>query len=58
MLELSREAIETEREFNRRAGFDREDDRLPRWLLDEALPLPDGPSVFDIDDAMLDEVWA
>ena len=58
LLELSREAIETEREFNRRAGFDREDDRLPRWLLDEPLPLPDGPSAFDIDDAMLDEVWA
>ena len=58
LLELSREAIETEREFNRRAGFDKQDDRLPRWLLDEPLPMPDGPSVFDIDDAMLDEVWA
>ncbi len=58
LLDLSREAIETEREFNRRAGFDREDDRLPQWLLDEPLPLPDGPSVFDIEDAMLDEVWA
>ena len=58
LLKLSREAIETEREFNRRAGFDKQDDRLPRWLLEEALPLPDGPSVFDIDDAMLDEVWA
>ena len=58
LLELSREAIETEREFNRRAGFDKQDDRLPHWLLEEALPLPDGPSVFDIDDAMLDEVWA
>ncbi len=60
LLDLSREAIETEREFNRRAGFDREDDRLPQWLRDEPLPLPlpDGPSVFDIEDAMLDEVWA
>ena len=58
LLELSREAIETEREFNRRAGFDKQGDRLPHWLLEEALPLPDGPSVFDIDDAMLDEVWA
>ena len=58
LLALSREAIETEREFNRRAGFDREDDRLPRWLREEPLPLPDGPSVFDIEDALVDEVWA
>ena len=58
LLALAREAIETEREFNRRAGFDKEDDRLPRWLLDEPLPMPDGPSVFDIEDALLDEVWA
>ncbi len=58
LLQLAREAIETEREFNRRAGFGREDDRLPQWLLDEPLPLPDGPSVFDIDEALLDEVWA
>ncbi|MXY87399.1 MAG: hypothetical protein F4Y92_00860, partial [Dehalococcoidia bacterium] len=49
---------ETEREFNRRAGFDREDDRLPQWLRDEPLPLPDGPSAFDIEDALIDEVWA
>ena len=58
LLARSREAIETEREFNRRAGFDREDDRLPRWLLDEPLDLPDGPSVFDIDEALIDQVWA
>lgn len=57
LLTLSREAIETEREFNRRAGFDREDDRLPQWLRDEPLPMPDGPSVFDIEDALIDEVW-
>ena len=57
LLEASRAAIETEREFNRRAGFDREDDRLPQWLRDEALPLPDGPSAFDIEDALIDEVW-
>ena len=58
LLALSREAIETEREFNRRAGFDREDDRLPQWLREEPLPMPDGPSVFDIEDAVVDEVWA
>ncbi len=58
LLALSRDAIETEREFNRRAGFDREDDRLPQWLREEPLPMPDGPSVFDIEDAVVDEVWA
>ena len=57
LLEGARAAIETEREFNRRAGFGRAHDRLPRWLLEEPLPLPDGPSVFDIDEALLDEVW-
>ena len=57
LLALSRDAIETEREFNRRAGFDREDDRLPQWLREEPLPMPDGPSVFDIEDALIDEVW-
>lgn len=58
VLTMAREGIEAEREFNRRAGFDRDDDRLPRWLLDEPLPLPDGPSVFDIEDELLDKVWA
>ncbi len=57
LLEQSRAAIETEREFNRRAGFNREHGRLPQWLQDEPLPMPDGPSVFDIEDAQLDEVW-
>lgn len=57
LLADAREAIETEREFNRRAGFDREDDRLPRWLLEEPLPLPDGPAVFDVDEALIDAVW-
>lgn len=57
VLKMARTAIDAEREFNRRAGFDREDDRLPRWLLEEALPLPDGPSAFDIPGEELDKVW-
>ncbi len=57
VLKMARAGIDAEREFNKRAGFDREDDRLPRWLLDEALPLPDGPSVFDIAGEELDRVW-
>jgi aldehyde:ferredoxin oxidoreductase len=58
VLKMARQGIDAEREFNRRAGFDREDDRLPRWLYEEGLPLPDGPSVFDIAPEELDKVWA
>lgn len=58
VLKMARQGIDAEREFNRRAGFDREDDRLPQWLLEEALPLPDGPSAFDIPGEELDKVWA
>ncbi len=57
VLKMARKGIDAEREFNRRAGFDKQDDRLPRWLLDEPLPMPDGPSVFDISDDLLDAVW-
>jgi aldehyde:ferredoxin oxidoreductase len=57
VLAMARAGIDAEREFNRRAGFDREDDRLPQWLLDEPLPLPDGPSAFDISPEDLDRVW-
>ncbi len=58
VLRMAREGIEAEREFNRRAGFDRHDDRLPAWLLEDPLPLPDGPQTFDIPGEMLDRVWA
>jgi len=58
VLTMAREGIEAEREFNRRAGFDRHDDRLPQWLFEEPLPLPDGPQTFDIPGEMLDRVWA
>jgi aldehyde:ferredoxin oxidoreductase len=58
VLKMARAGIEAEREFNRRAGFDRDDDRLPAWLIHEALPLPDGPSRFDLAPEDLDRVWA
>ena len=35
---LGRETIAHEREFNRRAGFTRADDRLPEWMTREPLP--------------------
>lgn len=58
VLKMARAGIDAEREFNRRAGFDKRDDRLPQWMLEEPLPTPDGPSVFDIDEALIDAVWA
>ncbi len=58
VLRMARAAIDQEREFNRRAGFTTTDDRLPRWLLEEPLQLPDGPAVFDIPEELIDAVWA
>ncbi|MFN0148023.1 MAG: aldehyde ferredoxin oxidoreductase C-terminal domain-containing protein [Dehalococcoidia bacterium] len=58
VLKMARQGIDAEREFNKRAGFGKDDDRLPAWLTTEALPLPDGPSVFDIAPEDLDRVWA
>ena len=29
---LGKETIKMEREFNKRAGFTKEDDRLPKWM--------------------------
>jgi aldehyde:ferredoxin oxidoreductase len=46
--------IQLELDFNRRAGFTKEHDRLPEHFLTEPLP-PKGP-VFDVDDGKLDGV--
>lgn len=58
VLKMARAGIDAEREFNRRAGFDKDDDRLPAWMIAEPLELPDGPSSFDVDYALVDKVWA
>jgi aldehyde:ferredoxin oxidoreductase len=46
--------LRMERDFNRRAGFTAQDDRLPEWMTKEALAPHD--NVFDVPDATLDEV--
>jgi aldehyde:ferredoxin oxidoreductase len=52
---LGKETIRIEREFNRRAGFTKDDDRLPKWMTEQ--PLPPHNTVFDVDDAVLDHMF-
>jgi len=47
--------LEAEREFNRRAGFTKEDDRLPKFFYEE--PLPPHNTVFAISDEELDGLF-
>jgi aldehyde:ferredoxin oxidoreductase len=52
---LGKETIRMEREFNRRAGFTREDDRLPEWMTRE--PVSPHQAVFDVSDEVLDHIF-
>jgi aldehyde:ferredoxin oxidoreductase len=52
---LGKETIKMEREFNRRAGFTKEDDRLPEWMTREALP--ENNAVFDVSEEVLDHIF-
>lgn len=52
---LGRQTIELEREFNRRAGFTKNDDRLPEWMVNE--PLPPHDAVFDVPEEDLDTIF-
>ena len=52
---LGKETIAMEREFNRRAGFTREDDRLPKWMTEQSLPPHN--TVFDVSEDVLDHIF-
>jgi aldehyde:ferredoxin oxidoreductase len=52
---LGRRVLKAEREFNRKAGFTEEDDRLPSFFYSE--PLPPHNTVFSIGDEELDGVF-
>jgi len=52
---LGKETIRMEREFNRRAGFTKEDDRLPRWMTEQAIP--ETGHVFDVSEEVLDHIF-
>jgi len=43
-----------EQELNERTGFTKEDDRLPKWMTEEAIP--EIGAVFDVIDHILDEI--
>jgi aldehyde:ferredoxin oxidoreductase len=55
LQELGRMTLQLEREFNRRAGFTKADDRLPEWMTEE--PLAPTQAVFDVTDDDLDGVF-
>jgi len=57
VLELGRQTIQAELEFNRAAGMGQADDRLPAFLHTEPLNLPDGPRVFDMPYDAIDHLW-
>jgi aldehyde:ferredoxin oxidoreductase len=52
---LGREVLKAEREFNRRAGFTVEDDRIPAWMTEE--PLPPHNAVFNVPPVELDGLF-
>lgn len=55
LQELGKQTIRMEREFNRRAGFTPQDDRIPAWMTREALP--ENQAVFDVPDEQLDRIF-
>jgi aldehyde:ferredoxin oxidoreductase len=52
---LGKETIRMEREFNKRAGFTKEDDRLPKWMTEEAIP--ETGQVFDVSEDVIDHMF-
>lgn len=52
---LGKRVLRAERDFNRRAGFTKKDDRLPRFFYEE--PLPPHNTIFTIPDEELDTVF-
>jgi len=55
LQELGKITLRLEREFNRRAGFSPQDDRLPEWMTRE--PLPPHNVVFDVSNEDIDSLF-
>ena len=56
VIKLGMETLKVEWEFNKNAGFSKEDDRPPEFMRYEKLPPHN--KVFDIPDEELDKIWA
>ncbi|HEB64818.1 MAG TPA: aldehyde ferredoxin oxidoreductase, partial [Chloroflexi bacterium] len=56
VVAIGKEVLKIERLFNERAGFTKEDDRLPEFMRHE--PLPPHNTVWDVPDEVLDQVYA
>lgn len=55
MTSLGKKIIKAERDFNRMAGFTKDDDRLPRFFYEE--PLPPHNTVFPLSDKEIDDTF-
>jgi aldehyde:ferredoxin oxidoreductase len=55
LQDLGKATLKMEREFNRRAGFTKADDRLPAWMTRE--PLSPHQAVFDVPGEQLDRIF-
>ena len=55
LQDLGKQSLVLEREFNRRAGFTKADDRLPEWMTRE--PLAPHNAVFDVPEEHLDTIF-
>ena len=55
LVNMGIRVLKAEREFNRKAGFTRQDDRLPKFFYEE--PLPPHNTVFVVSDDEMDSVF-
>ncbi|WP_027716002.1 aldehyde ferredoxin oxidoreductase family protein [Desulfuromonas sp. TF] len=55
VVDLGKKVLSAERDFNKRAGFSKEDDRLPRFFYTD--PIAPHNQVFSMKDEELDEVF-
>jgi aldehyde:ferredoxin oxidoreductase len=55
LVNMGIRVLQAEREFNRKAGFTRQDDRLPKFFYEE--PLPPHNTVFLVSDDEMDSVF-
>jgi aldehyde:ferredoxin oxidoreductase len=55
LLDLGKSVLEIEREFNKRAGFTKEDDRLPKFFEESYAP---GAPKFDVPEEEIDSVYS